>query len=97
LQKGAKLNVFDPEAMSNVKRKFGEKLRYAKDMYEAAKDIDALIICTEWSIFRTPDFRKLRQIMEQPVIFDGRNLYDINDMKNEGFFYSSIGRQEIHQ
>ncbi len=97
LGKGAVLNVFDPEAMPNVMNKFGERLHYNEDMYLAAQGADALIICTEWSIFRTPDFNKLKQIMKQPVIFDGRNLYDISDMKNEGFFYSSIGRKEVHR
>ncbi len=96
LDRGAKLKVFDPEAMTNVKKRYGSKLIYASKMYDAVTDVDALIICTEWSIFRTPDFNKLKRIMNQPVIFDGRNLYDINDMNNEGFFYSSIGRKEIH-
>jgi len=92
---GVKIKVFDPEAMGNVKRKYGEKLFYALSMYEAATAVDALIISTEWSIFRTPDFMKLKQNMNRPVIFDGRNLYDISDMANEGFYYSSIGRNTI--
>lgn len=93
LKKGASLQVFDPEAMNNVKRKFGSALSYATSMYDALKDADALIISTEWSIFRTPDFSKLKQHLKQPVIFDGRNLYDVNDMEAEGFYYSSIGRK----
>lgn len=97
LEKGAVLNVFDPEAMSNTKNKLGDLINYSKSMYLAAQDADALIICTEWSIFRTPDFKKLKQIMKHPMIFDGRNLYDINDMKSEGFFYSSIGRKAVHR
>ncbi len=95
LNKGANLKVFDPEAMDNVKRKFGDSLNYMPNMYDATKQADALIICTEWSIFRTPDFNKLKQDMNQPVIFDGRNLYDTNDLKAEGFYYSSIGRKSI--
>lgn len=95
LSNGAKLNVFDPEAMPNVKRKFGDQLNYITNMYDVVKDVDALIICTEWSIFRTPDFKKLKNIMKQAVIFDGRNLYDVNDLKNEGFYYASIGRKTI--
>ena len=95
LKLGANLLVFDPEAMPNVKRKFGDQLQYAASMYEATKDIDALIICTEWSIFRTPDFNKLKSNMKSPVIFDGRNLYDVNDIKKEGFHYSSIGRKAV--
>jgi UDPglucose 6-dehydrogenase len=96
LSKGAKLNVFDPEAMPNVKRKYRDQLYYAKSMYDAAHVSDAVIICTEWSIFRTPDFSKLKQSMNHPVIFDGRNLYDTKDIKNEGFFYSSIGRKSVN-
>ncbi|TBV28269.1 MULTISPECIES: UDP-glucose dehydrogenase family protein [Meridianimaribacter] len=92
---GAKLNVFDPEAMPNIKRKFGDTLNYANNMYDATKDVDALIICTEWSIFRTPDFNKLKKNMNRPVIFDGRNLYDIQEMKGEGFYYNSIGRVTV--
>jgi UDPglucose 6-dehydrogenase len=95
LKLGATINVFDPEAMPNVQRKFGQQLNYASNMYEATKNADALIICTEWSIFRTPDFNKLKSNLNQPVIFDGRNLYDIKDVKAEGFYYNSIGRQAV--
>jgi UDPglucose 6-dehydrogenase len=93
LVSGAHIKVFDPEAMQNVKRKFGDQIQYASSMYEATEEADALIISTEWSIFRTPNFNKLKQNLKEPVIFDGRNLYDIEDMKNEGFYYSSIGRK----
>jgi UDPglucose 6-dehydrogenase len=96
LKNGATLNVFDPEAMPNVKRKYGDQLNYTANMYEAIKDVDALIICTEWSIFRTPDFEKLKANMKKPIIFDGRNLYDVNDLKADGFHYSSIGRKAIN-
>lgn len=95
LEKGAEVSVFDPEAMSNVERKYGEKLTYASNMYEATEDADAVIISTEWSIFRIPDFKKLRDNLKNPVIFDGRNLYDLEDLQKEGFVYSSIGRKEI--
>jgi UDPglucose 6-dehydrogenase len=61
-------------------------------MYDALKNADALVICTEWSIFRTPDFSKVKQLMKTPVIFDGRNLYEIDEVKNEGINYNSIGR-----
>ena len=64
-------------------------------MYEVTKDADALVISTEWSIFRTPNFNKIKQNLNQPVIFDGRNLYDIEDLKKEGFYYSSIGRKTV--
>ncbi|WP_338732242.1 UDP-glucose dehydrogenase family protein [Mangrovimonas cancribranchiae] len=95
LKKGAKLQVFDPEAMPNIKKRFGNTLQYIDNMYAATKQADALIICTEWSIFRTPDFNKLKENMNKPIIFDGRNLYDLEDIKNQGFYYSSIGRKII--
>jgi UDPglucose 6-dehydrogenase len=92
LDLGANITVFDPEAMANVKRKYGNKLVYSDEMYDTLKNADALVICTEWSIFRTPDFTKLKANMTNNVIFDGRNLYDVNDIKHEGFTYLSIGR-----
>ena len=95
LNLGATINVFDPEAMENVKGRFGDQLNYMSTMYDATLNVDALIICTEWSIFRTPDFEKLKNNMKHPVIFDGRNLYDINDVKDDGFYYSSIGRKTV--
>ena len=95
LARGAKLKVFDPEAMDNVKAKLGDKIEYATSMYGAISNTDALIICTEWSIFRTPNFQKLREHLNQPIIFDGRNLYDVADMEKEGFTYFSIGRKEV--
>lgn len=92
LEKGAKLQVFDPEAMPNIKKLFGRSLTYAGNMYEALDKADALLICTEWSIFRTPNIEKMKQLLNKPLIFDGRNLYDVSDMKAEGFDYISIGR-----
>ena len=96
LDKGAKLTVFDPEAMPNIKKRFGDTLRYASSMYEAIENADALIICTEWSIFRTPNYQKLKESLKHPVVFDGRNLYNVNDMEAEGFTYVSIGRKEVN-
>lgn len=92
LEQGASLRVFDPEAMDNIKKEFGDTLTYANSMYDALEGTDALIICTEWSIFRTPDLEKLKSSLKNPVIFDGRNLYDTAEMKREGFSYISIGR-----
>jgi UDPglucose 6-dehydrogenase len=92
LAAGAEITAFDPEAMSNVKELLGDKIKYALSSYEAAKNADALVIATEWQIFRTPDFNKLAQIMTDKVIFDGRNLYELEYMKALGFYYSSIGR-----
>lgn len=92
LQHNCDITAFDPEAMPNVKQKIGDKITFSLNKYDAVKDVDALIICTEWSIFRTPDFNKLKDLMNAPVIFDGRNLYDVADVVNEGFIYKSIGR-----
>ncbi len=94
LDRGAKLQVFDPEAMENIQKKYGAKLQYADSMYDALEGADALVICTEWSIFRTPNYQKLKQRLRKPVIFDGRNLYHVEDMEAEGFTYISIGRRE---
>lgn len=96
LQKGVKLQVFDPEAMPNIEKRFGDKLNYADSMYAALEGADGLLICTEWSIFRTPDFSKMNQLLKNSVVFDGRNLYNVNDMEAEGFTYVSIGRKATH-
>ncbi|MBV1923957.1 MAG: UDP-glucose/GDP-mannose dehydrogenase family protein [Flavobacteriaceae bacterium] len=95
LSKGAEIIAFDPEAMKNVEEKYGDKIHFASSMYEATENADALVISTEWSIFRTPNFSKLKENLKQSVIFDGRNLYDLDEMKNEGFYYVSIGRKII--
>ena len=92
LGKGASLSVYDPEAMPNIEKQFGEKINYAESMYDALKNADALVICTEWSIFRTPDFDKVKSLLNQNIIFDGRNLYDLEDLKKEEISYISIGR-----
>ena len=92
LEKGAILSVYDPEAMPNIEKQFGEKLNYSESMYNVLEDADALVICTEWSVFRTPDFNKVKNLLGQNIIFDGRNLYDIEEIKKEGFKYHSIGR-----
>ena len=92
LEKGAILSVYDPEAMPNIEKQFGEKLNYSESMYNVLEDAEALVICTEWSVFRTPDFNKVKNLLGQNIIFDGRNLYDIEEIKKEGFKYHSIGR-----
>ncbi|MCG2417394.1 UDP-glucose/GDP-mannose dehydrogenase family protein [Aequorivita sp. F47161] len=96
LKKEVNLQVFDPEAMQNIEKRFGNKLKYATAMYEALEEADALLICTEWSIFRTPDYKKLKDLLKNPVIFDGRNLYNVNDMETEGFTYVSVGRKAVN-
>lgn len=95
LAKGATITAFDPEAMNNIKKQFGDRIAYAKGMYEALEGADALVICTEWSIFRTPDFTKIKEALAAPTIFDGRNLYNVSDIEKEGFTYVSIGRNEV--
>lgn len=96
LDRGAKITAFDPEAMDNIKNyALGDKIGYAQNKYEAIEDADALAIITEWAVFRTPDFDKLKSALNANVIFDGRNLYDLNLMKEEGFYYESIGRPII--
>lgn len=96
LTKGAKLQVFDPEAMPNIEKRFGNKLEYSNSMYAALEKADALLICTEWSIFRTPDYERLKKLLKNPVVFDGRNLYNVNDMESEGFTYVSVGRKSVN-
>jgi UDPglucose 6-dehydrogenase len=96
IQAGAKVKVHDPEAMSNVKKLIGDKVEYFNTPYEAAQGADALFIATEWPEFRTPDFEKLSSILKNKVVFDGRNLYDLNDMKELGYTYHSIGRETIY-
>ncbi|MBK9508218.1 MAG: UDP-glucose/GDP-mannose dehydrogenase family protein [Cytophagaceae bacterium] len=92
---GAKVVVFDPEAVANVKKEIGKKVKYAKNPYEAAEGADALMIMTEWPEFRTPDFEKLSAALKTKVIFDGRNLYELKDMEAMGYDYFSIGRETI--
>lgn len=92
LKQGAKVSVFDPEAMENVKDLVGKKIDYAQDAYEALQDADALVIITEWPEFRTPDFERMSKIMKKKVVFDGRNLFEAEHMIEMGFHYESIGR-----
>ena len=92
---GATVVAFDPEAMDNVKDVVGDDIEFVDDQYDALKGSDALLIATEWSAFRNPDFEKIKTLLNQPVIFDGRNIYDLEEMKNKGFHYSSIGRRTV--
>ena len=95
LEAGANVKAFDPEAIENVKEKYGDKLQYGKDMYEVTEGADALLICTEWSIFRTPNYDLLKSNLHNPVIFDGRNLYPTVELAKQGIHYISIGRQKV--
>lgn len=96
LAEGANISAYDPEAMENVKKILGDKIEYYANHYDALKDADALVIATEWSVFRTPDFAKMIKNLKSKVIFDGRNLYDLKQMEEMGFYYSSIGRKLIN-
>lgn len=96
LKAGAKITAFDPEAMKNVKNLVGDKIKYAADQYEALKGADALLIVTEWSAFRTPDFEQMDALLKNKVIFDGRNLYDLDKMTECGYYYNSIGRKLVN-
>ena len=89
---GATVTAYDPEAMTNVKALIGDKVIFAKSMYEALENADALIIATEWSEFRTPEFDKIASTLKQKAIFDGRNLFKVSAVKELGFHYESIGR-----
>ena len=97
LESGATVSAFDPEAMNNVKGIIGDKITYAETQYEALEAADAVIVATEWNEFRTPDFDKILSSMKDAVIFDGRNLFDVEQMEKKGFHYESIGRPLVNQ
>jgi len=92
LAHGASIAVYDPEAVQSAKKLFGDKLRYGASDYEILDGADALIVVTEWNEFRRPDFSRMKGLMKAPVIFDGRNIYDVAQMKREGFVYYNIGQ-----
>lgn len=92
LKRGAKISAFDPKAMNNAKDIFADKIKYANSSYQALKDADALILATEWNEFRNPDFDLIKRNLKQPIIFDGRNQYDSNKLKEMGFEYFCIGK-----
>ena len=91
LEAGCKVQVFDPVAMPESKRRIGDKVTYAADQYEALNGADCLLLVTEWSDFRLPDLKKVKELLKQPAIFDGRNIWDKNEMKEAGFDYFCIG------
>jgi UDPglucose 6-dehydrogenase len=92
VSEGATVSVYDPEAMDNVKKQIGDKVKYGENQYDVLEKADALIIATEWNEFRTPNFLKMVTSMKNKVIFDGRNLFDLNAIRELGFYYVSIGR-----
>jgi UDPglucose 6-dehydrogenase len=92
LAAGAKVQAYDPEAIPIAKRIFGNRVAFSSGNYEALKGADCLAIVTEWNEFRRPDFARMRKLMRGPIVFDGRNLYTLDQMKQNGFTYYSIGR-----
>ena len=92
LRKGARLQAYDPEAEATARRIFGDKISYVPHSYDAVKGVDALAVLTEWNEFREPDFSRMRSLMRHAVIFDGRNVFDVEHIRSEGFTYYSIGR-----
>ena len=97
LEAGADIVAYDPEAMGNVQKQKNYPIQYTQDQYSLLENADALLICTEWGMFRNPDFELMKKSMKTPVIFDGRNLYDVDKMKEMGWNYYSIGRKAITQ
>ena len=95
LAAGAHVRAFDPEATAHVKEIYGDQVTFCEDQYEALEGADCLAIVTEWSVFRTPDFDRMKSLLKSPVIFDGRNLYDLRRMVEAGFYYDSIGRTTV--
>jgi UDPglucose 6-dehydrogenase len=96
LAAGGAVKAHDPEAMKNVQKLLGDKITYFEDAYLALEQADALLICTEWSVFRTPEFERIASLLKQKCIFDGRNLYDTDRMNELGFYYKSIGRETVN-
>lgn len=96
IESGAEVVAHDPEAMDNVKAlSIGQQIGFSENEYDTLNGADALMICTEWSLYRNPDFEKVKKLMNENAIFDGRNLFDVEDMNAKGFYYSSIGRKTI--
>jgi len=93
LAAGAQVQAFDPEAMAEARKLFGERIHYAQRNYDALGGASALLILTEWNEFRRPDFQRVKDLLKEPVIFDGRNIYDPADLRKLGFDYYSIGRK----
>ena len=95
LLEGVEISSYDPEAMPNMKRIYDGKINFCDDAYSALKDSDCLIICTEWSEFISPSFDRMKDLLNKPVVFDGRNIFDLDVMKSHGFYYESVGRKVV--
>ena len=96
VEAGAEVVAFDPEAMDNIKSRIGDKITYTENHMDALDNADALLICTEWQVFRNPDLNEVKKRLNAPVVFDGRNLYELESMKALNFYYKSIGRSTVH-
>jgi UDPglucose 6-dehydrogenase len=94
LADGATVTAYDPEAMKEAQRLFGSRIELSSNNYNCLQGADALLIVTEWQVFRNPNFERIRSLMKQPVVFDGRNIYDPSHMRQAGFTYYSIGRKQ---
>ncbi|MCL4121512.1 UNVERIFIED_CONTAM: hypothetical protein GTU68_013583 [Idotea baltica] len=95
LLKDVEITAYDPEAMPNIKRIYGDKIKYGKNAYDILEDAECLLICTEWSEFTQPSFGRIKKLLKNPVIFDGRNMFDLEAMQLNGFHYESVGRKII--
>jgi UDPglucose 6-dehydrogenase len=95
LQRGATVSAYDPEAMGTAKVLLGDTILWAQNAYEACENADALLIATEWNSFREPDWKALKQTLKNPIVFDGRNIYSPEAVREQGFTYYSIGRPVI--
>ena len=92
LEKGARIQAYDPEAMENVRRRYADRIALNESAYQALENADALVVVTEWNAFRTPDFDRMETLMRSKVIFDGRNVFDPEELAQMGYHYESIGR-----
>jgi UDPglucose 6-dehydrogenase len=99
IELGATIRAFDPEANGTFRDKFGDHdaITYVPNNYDALEGADALVVCTEWNAFRQPNFTRIKESLKEAVIFDGRNIYDIGDMRTRGFTYYSVGRPPVGQ
>jgi UDPglucose 6-dehydrogenase len=91
-REGVRIRAFDPAAMDEAKRRLGKVVKFVENNYDAVKGADALLVVTEWNEFRRPDFDRIKSLLKEPVVFDGRNIYDPKVMKEKGFTYYGIGR-----
>ena len=95
LERGAKVQAYDPKAFDSAEMIFGNKITYAKSAYAALEDADCMLLLTEWNEFRRPDFDRIKSLLKEPVIFDGRNQYDAKRLAQRGFEYYSIGKKQL--